>query len=176
MNKSKLLALMAWLTFVSVMLGYSLSSSLLESVMSMKLVGILIFSLTFFSACVYLVLDYAIFHRIKVLSLQTSSVVEGRSQRVIDTHDSDELKSLVSNFNKLVHDSEVANIHHYSLRDLYMSLVEDAPILVQRFKPDGTMTFANSSYLKHYNLTKEEVQSNNVSDIVTGKQIGRAHV
>lgn len=48
----------------------------------------------------------------------------------------------------------------------YRSLIEDLPVLVCRFLPDGTITFANTEYCKFHNKSAEEIIGQNFLPLV----------
>lgn len=44
---------------------------------------------------------------------------------------------------------------------LYAKLVEDMPVMICRFLPDGTLTFVNKSYCQYFNREKEDLVNQN---------------
>jgi len=52
------------------------------------------------------------------------------------------------------------------IRDQYNSIVQDMPILICSFLPDGKITFANKTYCEHFNKTYEELIGSSFLSVV----------
>ncbi len=52
------------------------------------------------------------------------------------------------------------------LQDPYRSIVQDMPILICSFLPDGKITFANKTYCEHFNKTYEELIGSSFLSVV----------
>lgn len=51
----------------------------------------------------------------------------------------------------------------------YKAIVEDNPILICSFLPDGTITFANTAYCRYFNITHEEITGRNFLEFIPEK-------
>ena len=65
-----------------------------------------------------------------------------------------------------IHHHQDALDRAYRTEHRYRSLVEDLPDLVCRFKPDGTLTYANRTYADYFAKTVEELQGFNFFQLI----------
>lgn len=124
-------------------------------------------------------IEYFIFFRLSTLDRAMNDIENGSPlKRIVNIYGEDEIASIAESINITFEQFEK---HHKELlkrTDLYTSLVEDAPIMVHRFKPDGTTTFVNNFCCDYYKISREEFENTNFFELIktrgsSGKSLKR---
>lgn len=122
-----------------------------------------------YSAIIMSALEYFVFYRLDFINKRLSQIQSGCSgtcKHVVDTADDDEISDIAKGINKALDLCRSTTEELKKQSDLYMSLVEDAPLLVQRFLPDGTLTFVNKPFAKLHGKTVKELIGTNLFDFI----------
>lgn len=115
------------------------------------------------------VLEYFVLYRIRHVD---ESLEEAKSsdynhvKEVLDLQKNDEIGRISSTINDVMERFVDKTNQLKQTKDMYASVVNDAPLLVCRFLPNGTITFVNESYAEAYGKTKEEMIGANLFKII----------
>ncbi|MGH8548299.1 MAG: EAL domain-containing protein [Methylococcales bacterium] len=105
-------------------------------------------------------------------------VSEGDLEARVAIARNDELGQLASNFNRMIRDiSEyIKQLAHGNER--YRGVVEDVPVLICTFLPDGEITFVNNTYCNYFQKTTTELVGSNFLALVpeSDRKAIRAHL
>ncbi len=110
-------------------------------------------------------LEYYVFYRLKFINKRLKDIQSGdytSKKRLVDMSENDEISEMAHQINKVIEDAENQKEELDKKSILYDSIVEDTPLLVQRFLPDGTITFVNDSYINIYGKEKGELIGKNI--------------
>lgn len=117
------------------------------------------------------VLEYFVMYRIKHVDtrLKESQKSEyAHCKKVLDTSSDDEIGHIASAVNDVMGSYEKKIKELKKSDEMYLSVTEDAPLLICRFLPDGTIVFANKPYAKLYGKENENIIGSNVFDLIDG--------
>lgn len=113
--------------------------------------------------------EFFVFYRIRKVKEDLDSIKyekrkgKGKIQGYIGD---DELGDISSYINELLKDNRHKKENARKSEELYHSLVDEVPFLIHRFKPDGTITFANKPYTAAYGSSDGKIVGENVYDII----------
>lgn len=123
---------------------------------------------------VYLILtismiEYFVLYRLryvdKILSEAKTRKYHCKKQ-VLDMSSDDEIGSIVRKINEMLSECETKNKELKRSSEMYSSIVSDAPLLVCRFSPDGTITFTNEAYANIFGKQEDELVGKNIFDLI----------
>jgi PAS domain S-box-containing protein len=87
-------------------------------------------------------------------------------RKVFDAGQDDEIGRISSTINDVLSKCETKGAELRRSNEMYSSIVNDAPLLVCRFTPDGTITFVNDAFAKKYSKDKKELIGANLFKLV----------
>ncbi|MCY7866139.1 PAS domain S-box protein [Bacillus spizizenii] len=115
------------------------------------------------------VIEYFILYRLKHLEGRLGEAKEGNyvsKKKVLDTSKDDEIGNIAGAINDVLGNYEQKSKQAKKSDEMYTSIVDDVPLLVYRFLPDGTITFVNESYAKTHQKTREELVGQNIFELI----------
>lgn len=119
-------------------------------------------------AFVVMAMEYFVFYRVSRLNEDVLSIQDENTDiRKIQGYIGDDELGTVSCFiNQLLEDNKNEKKKSKKSDELYLSIVDEIPFLVHRFKPDGTITFVNKPYSGAMGKSKEDLIGKNVFEII----------
>ena len=152
MTRKKLYIQIAIIALLSILVMYSIILNVthdLESNKIFTLVTSVLFAFIIFTSITIVILEFNVFNRINTLKIQLTDIRRKKSTRIHD-YEKDDMTDVSDKINSILECLESKQLEAKEKHELYISLVEDAPILVKRFLPDGTITFANNTYVDYF--------------------------
>lgn len=127
------------------------------------LLGIVYFLIT--AGMVEYFILYRLVHIEKTLSQTKLSEYED-NEKIFDSCSDDEIGKIAERINEMLEKYRKKNAQVRKKDEMYASVVNDAPVLVCRFLPDGTITFANRSYADVYGKDRKELVGKNIFHLI----------
>ena len=110
---------------------------------------------------VLLFLEYGIFLRVKRLSKVVKAANEGKPP-VIKDYGHDEISDIADFMGDLVKERITLSEELLSSKSRVESVLDDAPVLIQRFDKDGNMIYINRTYAEHFDYRDWETDRKSV--------------
>lgn len=97
-------------------------------------------------------------------TLSGESLEISLSWSVVPGYEHDYSRVIVTTFD--ITERKLAREELQKSEERYKSIIEDMPMMMCRFKPDGTLTFINVFYCQYFNKSDEQLLGSNLFDLV----------